>query len=233
MPPASSPVTIRGYELGPFATNTYTVELAGYQGIWIVDPSFDVGEVINAVKRSGKTPELILLTHAHIDHIAGINDVLDAFGNLPIAIHRDEAHWLQDPRANLSAISGRATTARKAPDQLLAEGDTLTLGPAESGATFKVLHTPGHSPGSASFYLASTLHLPLIAPLLISGDVLFAGSIGRTDFPGGGMPMLAHSIRTKLYTLPDSTRVFPGHGPPTSIGREKSGNPYVSGEVSR
>jgi len=233
MHPASSPVTVRGYELGPFATNTYTVELASYPGCWIVDPSFDVGEVIDAVKRSGKKPELILLTHAHIDHIAGVNDVLDAFGNLPIFIHRDEAHWLQDSKANLSALSGRATTCRKGPDRLLTEGDTLTLGPADGGAMFKVLHTPGHSPGSASFYLDSTPQMPLIAPLLISGDVLFAGSIGRTDFPGGGMPMLSHSIRTKLYTLPDSTRVFPGHGPPTSIGREKLSNPYVPAVVSR
>ncbi|MFT3684607.1 MAG: MBL fold metallo-hydrolase [Phycisphaerales bacterium] len=136
-------------------------------------------------------------------------------------MHRDEKAWLSDPVLNLSAMGGGEVTTRE-PDGFLTEGDTLTLGSGTQSVAFKVFHTPGHSPGSVSLFAPSH-------GVVLSGDALFAGSIGRTDFPGGDLPTLERSIRTKLYTLPPETTVLSGHGPQTTIGEEMETNPYVPG----
>jgi glyoxylase-like metal-dependent hydrolase (beta-lactamase superfamily II) len=171
--------------------------------------------VIQRLREVGAAPQAILLTHAHVDHIAGINKVIGVYPNLPVLLHEAEREWLGNPMLNLSGLSGQDVTAH-GPDRLLKDNDVLTL----EGMEWTVLHTPGHSPGSVTFY-----HAP--SHTAIAGDALFAGSIGRTDFPGSDHATLERSIRKRLYTLPDETTVYPGHGPKTTVGREKRSNPYV------
>lgn len=209
--------------LGPFETNCYVAQpepaMPG-DPCWIVDAGFDPEQLIALVRERSLRPELLILTHAHGDHIAGIREVLAAFPGLPLLIHEAEREWLADPALNLSLAIGMPVTA-PAPDRLLREGDMLTL----AGSEWKVLHTPGHSPGGITLYNAAD-------GVALVGDALFAGSVGRTDFPGSDPRTLARSIREKLYTLPDETLVYPGHGPGTTIGVEKRTNPFVSWGVS-
>ncbi|MFN0012554.1 MAG: MBL fold metallo-hydrolase [Phycisphaerales bacterium] len=213
-----TPVEVHAFPLGPYETNCYIVRPAGSSGCWIIDASFGGKALVQAAKRLGATPELLILTHAHLDHIAGVDEVRAAYPALPILIHTAERHWLTDPQANLSALSGFPVTCAAA-TRLLNEGEILTLGPT----SWRVLHTPGHSPGGIGLY-----HAPAAGPgILLAGDTLFAGSVGRSDFPGSDPKVLAASIREKLYTLPDDTIVYPGHGPPTTIGKEKRFNPFV------
>lgn len=218
------PLRIKSYTLGPYATNCYLLWIEGETDAWIVDASFGPGRIVQDVKSQGLKPSRLLLTHAHVDHIAGVEEVLSALrpagGAAPtLSIHRDEEQWLTNPMLNLSAMGGQPTTTRQA-DSLLNDGDTLTLGAGAQSVSFHVLHTPGHSPGSVSLYCASH-------GVVLAGDALFAGSIGRTDFPGGDLPTLERSIRSKLYTLPRETTVLSGHGPQTTVGEEMDGNPYV------
>ena len=205
------------FTLGPFGTNCHVVQVPGDDRCWIVDAGFEPEELIEHVRSAGLKPQKLLLTHAHIDHIAGVTDVLRAFPKTPVAIHQAEAAWLSDPHLNLSAGYGLPITCH-GPDEILAEGTDLDL----AGTTWRVLHTPGHSPGSITL-----VHEP--SRQAIVGDALFNGSIGRTDFPGCSFEELAESIRTKLYTLDPQTRIFPGHGPPTTIGHERRTNPFVKG----
>jgi glyoxylase-like metal-dependent hydrolase (beta-lactamase superfamily II) len=213
--PGTSQVGVRGFALGPFETNCYVVRVGASTGCWIIDAGYEPGELIGYARQAGLTPEAIVLTHAHADHIAGVRAVLDAFPGTPLWIHGAEREWLRDPQLNLSAAIGMAVTAPD-PDATLTHGQQLEL----DGSTWRVLHTPGHSPGGITLYCEQ-------ASLALVGDTLFAGSIGRSDFPGSSFETLAHSIRTHLYTLPPETRALPGHGPATTIGREKSTNPFV------
>jgi hydroxyacylglutathione hydrolase len=213
-----APVVVETFPLGPFETNCYVVyeaPAAPGKPCWIVDASFEPGEMIERVRGLGLQPEKLILTHAHVDHIAGVDEVRRAFPNLPVLIHAAERDWLTDPQKNLSMAMGMPVTAAGFAGTL-AEGDELTLG----SSTWKVLHTPGHSPGSITLHNARD-------GIALAGDALFAGSIGRTDFPGSSFDQLARSIREKLYTLPDATGVYPGHGPATTTGREAQTNPFV------
>lgn len=213
---AGAPV-IEGFVLGPFAQNCYVVRTGSGSGCWIVDPGFEPGDVVERVRELRLRPEAIVLTHAHADHIAGIDEVLRAFPKTPVLLHEAEEKWLSDPLLNLSALSGRAVTAH-GPDRVLKDGDVLTL----EGMEWRVLHTPGHSPGSVTLH-----HAP--SGTAIVGDALFAGSIGRTDFPGSDFETLERAIKTRLYTMPGETVCYPGHGPTTTVGVEKRSNPYVRG----
>lgn len=224
MSAAEVPLRIKGYTLGPYATNCYLLWIDGGTDAWIIDASFGPGRIIDDVRARGLKPSRLLLTHAHVDHIAGVEEVLRALrpAGAPVpslSIHRDEGAWLTNPMLNLSAMGGQPTTTRQA-DSLLNDGDTLSLGEATQAVSFAVLHTPGHSPGGVSLYCASH-------GVVLAGDALFAGSIGRTDFPGGDLATLERSIRTRLYTLPRETTVLSGHGESTTIGDEMDGNPYV------
>jgi hydroxyacylglutathione hydrolase len=214
-PQGKRPPELECFTLGPFETNCYIVRVPGSTDCWIVDASFEPGELVSRVRSEGLTPVALVLTHAHIDHIAGAFDVRRAFPKIPVWIHEAEKEWLSDPMLNLSAMTGMPTTAPEA-TRLLREGDAPELG----GTAWRVLHTPGHSPGGITLH-----HAP--SETAIVGDSLFAGSVGRTDFPGSDPGTLAASIRTKLYTLPDATRIYPGHGPASTIGREKRSNPFV------
>ncbi len=212
-----STFNIESFTLGPFETNAYLVWPDGSRDAWIIDPGFGPAPLLEEIKKRELTPTAIVLTHAHLDHVAGVADVRKVWPKIPILIHEAEKDWPSDPERNLSAFSGMPVSA-PGPDRLLKDGDVLRLGELD----WRVLHTPGHSPGSI------TLHQPQL-DVAIVGDALFAGSIGRTDFPGSDFDTLARSIRERLYTLPGSTRVLPGHGEPTTIARERAGNPFVRG----
>lgn len=209
---------MRGFALGPFETNCYVVRVGESRCCWIVDAGYQPAELIAHVQAEGLTPEAIVLTHAHADHIAGIREVLGVFPGIPVWLHAAEREWLADPELNLSAAMGLGVTA-PGPDATLEHGQELEL----QGSSWRVFHTPGHSPGSVTLYCEE-------AGLALVGDALFAGSIGRTDFPGSSFETLANSIRDHLYTLPPETRALPGHGPETTIGREAAGNPFVRAE---
>lgn len=213
--PGSRTTSVRGWPLGPFETNCYVVCAAGTDACWIVDPGLDPSEVIETIRAERLRPAAIVLTHAHLDHIAGIPGVLRAFPGIPILGHAAEQDWPQSPALNLSESYGIPIAVPGA-TRLIADGETLKLG----DDAWRVLHTPGHSPGGLTFVNDA-------ARAAIVGDTLFAGSIGRSDFPGSDERQLHESIRAKLYTLPDEVRVLPGHGPATTIGREKRSNPYV------
>lgn len=218
MPQSPTPEPrIECFTLGPYETNCYVVTAGEGRGCWVVDASFDPGPIIEHVRTKGLTPRALVLTHTHVDHIAGVREVLGAFPGLPLLVHEREREWLQDPLLNLSAMSGMPVTTPEA-TRALREGDELEL----EGMSWRVLHTPGHSPGGITLY-----HKP--SGTAIVGDSLFAGSIGRTDFPGSDHETLERSIREKLYTLPDAVRIYPGHGPSSTIGREKRSNPFVRG----
>lgn len=207
--------TIQAYALGPFATNCYVVSVPGSPACWIIDASFNPQPMIDAIRAADLEPEAIILTHAHVDHIAGLDQLRSAFPGVDVHLHPEEHPWLTDPVQNLSAGMGEMITTRPA-EHALAHNQTLEL----SGTNWQVRHTPGHSPGSVSF-----IHEP--SNQAIVGDTLFAGSIGRFDFPTSNEQDLYRSIKEQLYTLNPDTRVYPGHGPATTIANEMRNNPYV------
>lgn len=210
--------TIQVFALGDFQTNCMILtagEPEQGKPCWIIDCGYQPEPMLDAIKEQGLVPVKIVLTHAHADHIAGLLDARSRFPDTPIVMHQSEESWLSDPMLNLSAAIGLAVTA-PSPESFIDEGDTISLGDLE----FRVVHTPGHSPGGISL-----IHEP--SKVAFVGDTLFAGSIGRTDFPGSSFETLADSIKTKLYVLDPETVCYPGHGPVTTIGREMNSNPFV------
>lgn len=181
----------------------------------LIDPTDDPSTFQDFLRDHDLAPVRLLLTHAHFDHAAGSCSMAHA-ANLPIHLHRDDWQLFR----NLPAWGARYGIAIPAPDIApthVEHGETIEI---EDGFSLKVLHTPGHTPGQVAYHVESLA-------LVVVGDTLFNGSVGRTDLPGGSMPQLEKSIRKHLYRLPDQTVVVPGHGPHTTIGREKMTNPYV------
>ena len=205
---------IKTFCLGDWATNCYVVRTDSGQ-CWLVDVGFGPDSMIQYVKDEGLEPQQVVLTHAHVDHIAGLSEVRSHWPQIPILIHAAEQRFLTEPLLNLSIALDQPIVAPEATGKL-DHGQTLDL----DGFPFEVRHTPGHSPGGVS--LVQHDH-----QVVIAGDCLFAGSVGRTDFPTSDPATLIDSIRTQLYTLPDETSVLPGHGPATTIGAEKKNNPFV------
>lgn len=208
---------IHGFSLGPWQTNCYIVADPPTRRAWIIDPGFGPLPVLDFLREHALNPEAIILTHSHVDHIGGIADIHGVYHGIPIWIHRAEAAWLINPLLNLSDGAG-IRVCPPPPARLLDDGETLDL----AVQSWRVIHTPGHSPGGITLYHEKS-------GVALVGDTLFAGSIGRTDLPGGDFETLEDSIRRALYALPGQTRCLPGHGPETTINRERSSNPFVRG----
>ncbi|NPC93302.1 MBL fold metallo-hydrolase [Bacillus sp. WMMC1349] len=202
--------------LGPIQTNAYILS-NDEKFCLIFDPGSEAIKLNTYIKEKNLKPLAILLTHAHFDHIGAVDKVRKEW-DIPVYVHKNEENWLTDPSLNGSALlTGQNITAEKA-DHLLEKEEDLEIGPFK----LQVFLTPGHSPGSVSYYLDEE-------NLIISGDVLFKGSIGRTDFPGGNHEVLLNSIHKKLLSLPENTLVLSGHGPETDIMTEQEENPFING----
>lgn len=201
--------------VGPLQVNTYIVYDPLSLEAVIIDPGDEPDMIIDAVNELGVKVKYIICTHGHFDHIGAIIDIKDET-KAPVLLHQDE-HYIYSKAKEASAIWGFNTEDQPTPDKFLADADEISV----SGFTLKVIHTPGHSPGSICLYDGK---------VLFSGDTLFEGSIGRTDFVGGDMQLMRKSLQ-KLMQLPDDTIVYPGHGDKTTISQEKRLNPFCRGEL--
>ncbi|MBP7331975.1 MAG: MBL fold metallo-hydrolase [Firmicutes bacterium] len=203
----------RGLSVGMMDSNCYIIGCEETREGAIVDPGADAKRILKKVEELGLKIVAVILTHGHIDHIGALSDVREATG-APVMIHADDAPQLTDAGKNLSVYVG-SKVSTKAADRLLQDNDKIEVGKI----TLEVIHTPGHTRGGISIKCAPEI--------LITGDTLFAGSIGRSDFPGGNHAQLISSIKTRLLIFPDETRVYPGHGPSSTIGEEKRFNPFL------
>ena len=202
--------------VGELGTNCY-LAVSG-QTAAIVDPGGDCERIVDALDSGGLSLQMILLTHAHADHTGAAGPLKERYPEARLHLHEAEAGWPGRTSHTLSYWLADVSPCPEA-DVLVKEGDELAL----NGVVFRVMHLPGHTPGCVGYYLEGQ-------GVLLGGDVLFAGSIGRTDLPGSASGRMMDSLE-RLGTLPDATIVFPGHGPQTTIGREKKENPFLSGEL--
>ncbi|MFC1871609.1 MBL fold metallo-hydrolase [Chloroflexota bacterium] len=204
---------IESVVVGPFASNCYIVGSEATKEGMIIDTGDDADQIMDRVNGLGLDIKIIVLTHEHVDHIGALKPVKEATG-AEIAIHAADAAALQGQ--GVRTAFGFSYPATPPPDRLLQDGDSLNIG----GLQFLVLHTPGHTTGGICL---------LGNGVVFTGDTLFNYSIGRTDFPGGSQSQLLNGIHTKLMVLPDDTIVYPGHGPESSVGTERRGNPFLRG----
>jgi glyoxylase-like metal-dependent hydrolase (beta-lactamase superfamily II) len=201
----------------PFQENTYIAWTPGSTSALVIDPGLEPERILSVLREEGLTVAAILCTHGHADHIGGNEAVKAAFPSAPVVIGEGDRGMLTDATANLSAPFGMAVVSPPA-DLGVKEGDVLEY----AGFRLEVLDIPGHSPGHVVF-------VDRAAGCVFGGDVLFAGGVGRGDFPGGDMGLLLRGIREKLYVLPGEWVVLPGHGEATTIDEERRTNPFVRG----
>ncbi len=199
---------------GAFVENCYLVIDEAARECAIIDPGEEASLILEQVSAAGARPVAVWLTHAHLDHVLGVARVAAATG-VPVYLHPADRALYNHVPEQAEAFGIRAAPG-PAPDRAFAHGDVARVG----GLAFAVRHTPGHSPGSVSLVGHG---------VVFAGDVLFQGSIGRADLPGGDIDTLLDSIERELLVLPDSTIVYSGHGPPTTIGAERRGNPFLTG----
>ena len=199
--------------LGSVFTNCYFIKNKETKELVIVDPADAPEKIFQKVVQMEGTPVGILLTHGHYDHILAVKDVKENY-NIPVYACSQEQEMLREPDVNMTAHVGRSCSVK--PDVLLQDLDVFEL----AGLSFQMLHTPGHTKGSCCYYLQDE-------GILLSGDTLFCGSVGRTDFPGGSTAQIVRSLHRLLESLPEDTEVFPGHDRSTTIGYEKRYNPFV------
>lgn len=210
------------FALGDFETNCYVLR-SGHSAkkCLVIDVGFSAGPLLDFLEAEDLEPQRILLTHGHCDHVAGIPLLHERFGPVPVCIGTDDGAMLTDSNLNLSSLMA-APLNLAAADELLKPGGIIEY----EEIRLAILPTPGHTPGGLSFYCEADA-------AVFAGDSLFAGSIGRADFPGGSEKTLLESIRKELLGLPDETKVYPGHGPATTVGAEKRTNPFFQGSVWR
>ncbi len=205
-------MVVETFVVGPLQTNCYLIGCPVTKEAVLVDPGAEAKFIEDTLKQGGWQLKKILLTHGHGDHIGASEPLRQATG-AELHIHEADAEMLQDPQHNLTEFMGSPFKVARA-DKTLQEKDTICFG---QDISLEILHTPGHTQGSVCFWGGGKL---------FSGDTLFAGSVGRTDFPGGSYAQIISSLNEKLLPLPDDTDVYPGHGPETRIGIEKHSNPY-------
>ena len=201
-------------EVGPLAVNAYIVEEPSSKKAVVIDPGDDGEALLAEIGSRGLAVENILLTHGHFDHVGAVRLLREKTG-APVHVHAADAGRMATARRQ-GLMFGLSVDDPPAPDATVAEGDRIGLGAHEFG----VVHTPGHTPGCVSY---------ICGKLAFVGDLIFAGSIGRTDLPGGSHEQLLASVREKIFVLPDDTVLFPGHGPSTTVGEEKRSNPFFTG----
>jgi len=218
-------VLVAGFPSGAFAANCFVLAAGAGEACVVVDPGQDAEEPLARLLLEHRlTPVAVLITHGHFDHVFSVAPVCDGH-DVPAWIHPEDRAMLADPLRGLSTealafFGGRLTLREPREVRELADGAELEL----AGLRITVDHTPGHTGGSVVFRAGNEE-----SRLLFAGDTLFAGSIGRTDLPGGDHAKIMESLRTKLLPLPDDTIVLPGHGPTTTIGRERASNPFLRG----
>jgi len=208
---------IHAFVLGSMQVSAYVVTDSGET--MIVDGPEGAEQIVAFCRQRGLTPQVLVITHGHADHIQGNALLKETWPEMALAIGKADAPMLRSPMRNMSILLGSWLKSPKA-DLLLADGDRVSVG----SATFEVLATPGHSPGGISLYASEG---PDGRPVVFSGDALFAGGIGRTDFPGANHNTLIESIKTRLLTLPPETVVYPGHGPASTVAEEAATNPWL------
>ena len=204
---------IEKFVLGSLGTNTYLIINEETKEIAIVDPATCPDYLVSHIKSNEYVLKKILLTHGHFDHVMGMDGLVREF-QVPVYLHMEEKELLEDPSLNLSGSFGPSYSYHKATSLRGEEHVDV------AGYDFKVIHTPGHTKGGCCYYCESE-------NVLISGDTLFYQSVGRSDFPTGSMGTLIRSIKEKLFCLPEETQVYPGHGESTTIGEEKTSNPFI------
>lgn len=209
-------IRIHNLVVGRLQTNCYVLQ--SQKKSVIIDPGDEPERILRFVKDLGTTPTLIIATHAHFDHVLGVNKIKEEM-RLPFVIDKDDVEILESMQARVRQFMGFSVPPPPKVDRFVEDGEAIRIGED----AVKVIHTPGHSPGSISLVGQG---------FVLTGDALFNQSIGRTDTPGGDLDTLLRSITERLFALPDDTIVYPGHGPETSIGDEKIANPFV-GQIAR
>ncbi len=204
---------IKRLEVGGFMSNCYIVGCPKTNEGIVIDPGAEPEVIMAALEEENLTVKYIINTHGHIDHIGAVKEIREKTG-APVVMHKEDAPLFENPHENLSMFVGSQLTLDP-PEKIVEEGDTITFG---SGHALKVIHTPGHTRGGMSLHMNGKV---------FTGDTLFAASIGRSDLPGGNHRQLINAIKEKLFPLGDDTVVYPGHGPESSIGREKKVNPFL------
>jgi hydroxyacylglutathione hydrolase len=210
-----TPLTVRTFTSPVFGQNAFLVRCEATGDQWAIDPGGEASAMARALEADGGTLRAIVLTHAHMDHIEGVAELVR---RVPVPIHLHPADRpLYDAAAQQAAMFGHRIEPPPPPDAELAHGQALDLG----SCRFEVRHAPGHSPGHVVLYCEA-------AGLAFVGDVVFAGSIGRTDLPGGSFEQLMTSIREQVISLPGGTRLLAGHGPESTVDRERATNPFLA-----
>ena len=201
--------------VGSFETNCYILRSSEAQkDCLLIDAGLEAEPLIDYLSENHLNPLAVILTHGHIDHIAGLVFLQKNWPEIKVYIHKLDVPMLEG-KDNLSEFTGQTLSRLKA-DFLLEDGQVIEI----AGIKLKVFHTPGHTPGSICLYSSDD-------KIVFAGDTIFAGSVGRTDFPGGSSEQLLKSIKEKLLSLPDNTKILPGHGPATSVAIEKKQNPFL------
>ncbi len=204
---------VESFPVGPFQCNCIILGCEETQAALVIDPGEESERILKRLSELSLKTVYLFHTHAHLDHISGTDGVQKKAGGLT-CLHEDDMDLCEKLQLQASFFGLPSPTTPRI-DQFLHDGDVLSFGQH----SVEVLHTPGHTPGSLTFYISGFG--------LVTGDTLFAGGIGRTDLWGGSHPTLIHSIQKKLLTFPGETSVYPGHGPKTTVGREREGNPFL------